>query len=132
MKRLVAEAFGTYVLVFAGTGAIIINSESNGTVTHVGIALTFGLTVLAMIYALGDVSGCHLNPAVTIGFFAARRLAAREVAPYVLSQCVGALLASGLLRLLFLDHPTLGATIPSGPVMQSFVLEIVLAFLLMF
>jgi MIP family channel proteins len=132
MKKLAAETLGTFALVFAGTGAVVINDASGGTVSHVGIALTFGLTVLAMIYALGDVSGCHLNPAVTIGFFAARRLEAREVAPYMLSQCVGAVLASGLLRLLFPDHPSLGATIPSGPVMRSFVLEIVLAFLLMF
>src|SRR5215831_20620051 len=111
MKRLVAEAFGTYVLVFAGTGAIIINSESNGTVTHVGIALTFGLVVLAMIYALGDVSGCHLNPAVTLGFFAARRFEGRWVLPYVASQVVGALLASLALRLLFPTNLTLGATL---------------------
>jgi aquaporin Z len=132
MRRLAAEAFGTFALVFAGTGAIVINDVSGGTVSHVGVALTFGLVVLAMIYAVGDVSGAHLNPAVTLGFFAARRLPARWVVPYVLSQCVGAVVASGLLRLLFPAHPTLGATLPAGPVVQSFVLEGVITWVLMF
>jgi len=128
---LAAELFATFTLVFAGTGAIIID-ESGGNVSHVGVALTFGLVVLAMIYAVGDVSGAHLNPAVTLGFFAARRLPGRWVVPYLLSQCVGALIASGLLRLLFPAHPTLGATHPTGPVVQSFVLEVVLTWVLMF
>ena len=79
--------------MFAGTGAIIINGVSGGAVTSVGIGLTFGLIVLAMIYAIGDVSGAHLNPAVTLGFFAARRLEARIILPYILSQVSGALVA---------------------------------------
>jgi aquaporin NIP len=132
MRKLAAEFIGTFALVFAGTGAITINGESGGTVSHVGIALTFGLVVLAMIYALGDVSGAHLNPAVTVGFFAARRFPLRWVVPYVLSQCAGAILASVLLRLLFPDHPSLGATVPNGTDMQSFWLEIILTGLLMF
>src|ERR1700694_1521614 len=106
MQRLTAEMFGAFALVFAGTGAIVINDISHGTVSHVGVALTFGLVVLALIYALGDVSGAHLNPAVTLGFFLARRFRIRWVLPYVLSQCAGALLASLLLRFLFPDHPT--------------------------
>jgi aquaporin Z len=132
MKRLAAELLGTFALVFAGTGAITINGVSGGVVSHVGVALTFGLVVLAMIYAVGDVSGAHLNPAVTLGFFAARRLPAGWLAPYVLSQTAGALLASGFLRLLFPDHATLGATLPAGPPGQSFALEVVLTLLLMF
>jgi len=131
-KKLAAEFLGTFALVFAGTGAIVINQVSGGAVTHVGIALTFGLVVLAMIYTLGDISGAHLNPAVTVGFWVARRLAAREVLPYIASQCLGALLASGILRLLFPQNATLGATLPTGPVMQSFVLELLLTALLMF
>src|SRR5690242_6205981 len=100
MRKLAAELLGTFALVFAGTGAIVINDVSGGTVSHVGVALTFGLVVLAMIYAVGDVSGAHLNPAVTLGFFAARRFEGRWVAPYLASQCAGALLASLALRLM--------------------------------
>jgi MIP family channel proteins len=132
MRRCLAEAIGTFGLVFAGTGAIVVNDVSGGVVTHVGIALTFGLVVMALIYALGDVSGAHLNPAVTLGFWAARRFGTREVLPYLLSQCVGGLLASLLLRTLFWEHGTLGATLPAGPWWQSFVLEIVLTAGLMF
>lgn len=132
MRRLAAEAFGTFALVFAGTGAVVINDVSGGTVSHVGIALTFGLVVLAMVYALGDVSGCHLNPAVTLGFFAARRFEGRWVAPNIASQCAGAVLASLTLRLMFPAHATLGATLPAGDALQSFVLEVILTLILMF
>jgi aquaporin NIP len=131
-KKLVAEFLGTFCLVFAGTGAIVIDSVSGGAVSHVGVALTFGLIVLAMIYTIGDISGAHINPAVTIGFFAARRFEAGNVLPYVTSQCTGAFAASFALRFLFPKHPTLGATIPAGPAMQSFVLEVILTALLMF
>jgi aquaporin NIP len=132
VKKYIAEAIGTFSLVFAGTGAIIINDLSNGSISHVGIALTFGLVVLAMIYAIGDISGAHLNPAVTCGFWLSGRFSGRSVAPYVLSQCVGALAASGVLRILFPSHPTLGSTLPAGTEIQSFILEFVLTFLLMF
>ena len=84
-----------------------------------------------MIYTFGDISGAHFNPAVTIGFWAARRLPARDVAPYIVSQSVGALLASGILRLLFSQSKLLGATMPAGSEMQSFILEALLTFLLM-
>jgi len=127
-----AECFGTFALVFAGTGAITIDEVSGGAVSHVGIALTFGLVVLATIYAIGRVSGAHINPAVTLGFWFAGRLERVWVLPYILSQCLGGLLASGMLRLLFSDYLTLGATQPSGPAFQSFVLEIILTWFLMF
>lgn len=131
-RRLVAEIFGTFALVFAGTGAIVVNAASNGQVTHVGIALTFGLVVLAMVYAVGDVSGAHLNPAVTVGFAVAGRFPARHVLLYAAAQCVGAFLASGALRLLFPDSATLGATLPAGTALQSFVFEVILTLMLMF
>lgn len=131
-RRLVAEAFGTFALVFAGTGAIVINEASGGVITHPGIALTFGLIVLAMIYALGDVSGCHLNPAVTLGFWVARRFETRLVGPYLASQVCGALLASLLIKGLFPGQVGLGATLPAGSEFQSFVLELILTLILMF
>jgi aquaporin Z len=132
MRKLAAEFFGTFALIFAGTGAIVVNDVTGGTVSHVGVALTFGLVVLALIYAVGDVSGAHLNPAVTLGFFAARRFPASSVVPYIGSQCLGALLASFCLWLLFPAHATLGATLPRGEAMQSFCLEVFLTCLLMF
>jgi aquaporin Z len=130
-KKLLAEFLGTFALVFAGTGAIVINHASHGAITHAGIALTFGLVVLAMIYALGDVSGAHLNPAVTTAFAVARRFPWAEVPGYVGAQLAGAFAASGLLRVLFPADDTLGATLPAGTAGQSFVLELVLTFLLM-
>src|SRR6266700_820458 len=132
IKKCFAELLGTFTLVFAGTGAIVINEVSNGAITHVGIALTFGLVVLAMIYTLGDISGAHLNPAVTIGFWVSRRLRGHEVFPYIASQCAGALAASGLLRFLFPNSELLGSTQPAGSNMQSFVLEFLLTAILMF
>jgi aquaporin Z len=132
MKRYCAEAIGTFSLVFAGTGAIVINDVSGGAISHVGVALTFGLIVLAMIYALGDVSGAHLNPAVTVGFFAAGRFPGREVLPYVLSQAIGGFAASATLRALFPQHATLGLTSPAGSAGQSLILEVLLTALLMF
>jgi aquaporin Z len=131
MKKLCAEMFGTFGLVFAGTGAIIINETSHGAITHVGIALTFGLIILAMIYTFGDISGAHFNPAVTIGFWVARRMPGRDLGPYIASQCLGALLASALLRMLFPKSELLGATMPAGSELQSFVLETILTFFLM-
>ena len=132
MKTYLAELFGTFALVFAGTGAIIINDVSQGSISHVGVALTFGLVVMSMIYTLGDISGAHLNPAVTFGFWISGRFPGRRLLPYVLSQCAGALSASAVLYLLFPKHPTLGATLPAGSVVQAFVLEVILAFFLMF
>ena len=131
-RPLFAEFIGTFALVFAGTGAIIINETSGGAITHVGVALTFGLVVLAMIYTVSDVSGAHLNPAVTIGFWAARRFPFGQVWRYVAAQITGALLASLILKFLFPVNQNLGATHPTGSAMQSFVLEFILTLLLMF
>ena len=131
MKKLFAESLGTFALVFAGTGAIVIDHASNGAITHAGVALTFGLIVLAMIYALGDVSGAHFNPAVTTAFAAAGRFSWRAVPGYIAAQLTGAFAASALLRGLFPADAMLGATLPAGAASQSFILETVLTFLLM-
>jgi aquaporin NIP len=131
MKRLLAEFLGTFILVFAGTGAIVINHVSGGVIGHPGIALVFGLVVLAMIYTFGDISGAHLNPAVTLGFAVAGRFPWKDVGGFIASQTAGAFAASGVLRFLFPGSPTLGATLPSGPPSQSFVLELILTAILM-
>jgi len=132
MQRYISELIGTFALVFCGPGAIIMNDVSGGVVTHVGIAITFGLIVMAMIYSIGDISGAHINPAVTIAFWASGRFNKKEVLPYITAQIIGALLASTVLYLLFPLHETQGATLPSGTVMQSFILEVILTFILMF
>lgn len=132
MKKYISEFIGTFSLVFCGTGAIIINEVSNGGVTHLGIALSFGIIVAAMIYALGDISGAHLNPAVTLGFGLEGTFSKKQILPYILSQVLGAVSASFLLKLLFPSNINLGATLPAGSDMQSFILEIILTFILMF
>ncbi len=131
MNRLIAEAVGTFFLVFAGTGAIVVNQVFGGAVTHLGIAITFGLVVMSMIYALGDTSGAHLNPAVTTAFWLAGKFPGRDVPGYLLAQCAGALAASGALHLIVPASNTLGATLPSGTWGQSFIMEIILTCMLM-
>jgi aquaporin NIP len=131
MRKFIAEAIGTFALVFCGTGAIIINQETNGAISHAGIAITFGLIVMSMIYALGNISGAHLNPAVSIAFTLAGRFSVKKLLPYIASQMAGALLASLILRWLFPNNELLGTTLPAGTEGQSFVLEFVLTFFLM-
>jgi MIP family channel proteins len=132
IRKLAAEFFGTFCLVLVGTGAIIVNDVSGGGVTPVGIALCFGFVVLAMILAVGDVSGSHINPAVTCGLCVAGLFPAGQVIPYVVSQCAGAIAASSLLRLLFPQHATLGGTLPAGSETQAFCFEVLLTAILMF
>lgn len=131
LKKCIAESIGTFALVFCGTGAIVIDQQTNGIVGHAGIAITFGLIVMSMIYAFGNISGAHLNPAVSIAFTLARRFPVRELVPYIISQVAGALLASITLRYLFPENEFLGSTMPSGSEMQSFILEFILTFFLM-
>lgn len=132
MKKYLAEYLGTFMLIFAGTGAMVINDISGGAITHVGVALTWGMIVSAVIYAVGDVSGAHLNPAVTVGFWVAKRFSGKEVLPYIISQVAGAFSASLLLAWLFPSHETLGATIPTVSADKALVIELILTFMLMF
>ncbi|OJJ14601.1 aquaporin [marine bacterium AO1-C] len=131
MKRYVAETLGTFTLVFCGTGAIVINQQAQGAVTHLGIAVTFGLVVMALIFAFGKLSGAHINPAVSLAFALTPIFPKKDLIPYIIAQIIGALLASGILKLLFPTVATLGETLPAGSEMQSFVLEIILTYFLM-
>lgn len=131
-KKYLAELIGTFILVFCATGAAIINYESKGLVSHLGCAATCGLIVLSMIYAIGDVSGAHMNPAVSLSFAIAGEMKWKEVPMYFVAQLIGAVMASGVLRILFPAHETLGITLPAGAEMQTFVLELILSFILMF
>ena len=131
-EKMLAEGIGTFALVFVGTGAIVVDRVSGGAIGHVGIALCFGLTVMTMIYAVGDISGAHFNPAVTVGFWSARRLPGRTVPVYLAAQLLGAILASAVLRALFPAELDLGATRPGENIVAAFVLEGILTFFLMF
>ena len=122
---------GTYIMVFAGTGAIIVN-DVYGSVSHLGIGLTFGLVVMAVIYSIGSISGAHINPAVSIAFWVSKRFSGKEVLPYIISQFLGAILASLTLSFMFPQDELLGATLPAGSWEQSFVMEFILTFILMF
>lgn len=131
MQKLLAELLGTFGLILFGTGAIVVNHVTGGAISHAGIALAFGLTVMVMIFTFGFISGAHLNPAVTIAFCALGRFPAKYVLPYIVAQLLGAIIASFLLRYLFIDSSTLGETIPNGSVFRAFVLEIILSAVLM-
>ena len=130
-RQLLAEFLGTFCLVFAGTGAIVVNDFSQGAITHFGIATAFGLVVFAMIYAFGEISGSHLNPAVSIGLWVAGKFDARHLTGYILAQCAGAVMASLVLHGVFPDHRTLGMTLPAAGQTSAFLFEIILTWMLM-
>ena len=130
MRRLVSESLGTFGLVFAGTGAIVVDQEIGG-ITHIGVALIFGLVVMSLIYGFGDISGAHFNPAVTIAFAVAKRFPWPDIPGYVGAQLIGALAASGALKLGFPADDKLGTTLPSGSALQAFLFEFGLTFFLM-
>lgn len=136
-QKLLAEGIGTYILVFAGTGAVI-TEKVTGALGHVGIALTFGLVVTALIYAFGHISGAHFNPAVSIAFAVMKEFDKKELAPYILAQLIGAIAASISLYIIFAEDIVqlsqvayLGSTFPRGSLFQSFLFEFILTFILM-
>lgn len=131
MRKYISESIGTFSLIFCGTGAMAINEVTGGDITHVGVAITWGLIVMAMIYAFGDISGAHFNPAVTIAFAYAKKFEWKEVHKYILAQCIGAILASSVLSYLFPASEYLGATIPVLDDMRAFILELLLTYFLM-
>ncbi len=133
MKKYYAEVIGTFAMVFCGCGAMTINEITNGAVSHVGVAITWGLIVMAMIYAFGEISGAHFNPAVSIGFAFANKFSWNEVPKYILSQSVGAVLAIFMLWLLFPESQTFGETVPAENFepYKAAILEFLLTFFLM-
>ena len=131
MKNYIAEFIGTFAMIFCGTGAMTINEITGGDVTHVGIGITWGLIVMAMIYAFGEISGAHFNPAVSIAFAYAKKFSWKEVPKYIFFQVAGAFAASLVLMWLFPKSELLGATIPTVDVWRAFVLELILTFFLM-
>ncbi|MEM9926778.1 MAG: MIP/aquaporin family protein [Cyanobacteria bacterium P01_D01_bin.50] len=132
-REAVAEGIGTFCLVFAGTGAVMVNAISNNSITHLGISFVFGAVVAAMIYCLGHISGAHLNPAVTLAFWTSGFFPKRLVISYIFAQIIGAVSASALLLISLGKVANMGATLPlDGNWLQSFVLELVLTFILMF
>lgn len=133
MKKLIAEGIGTFALIFCGTGAMTINEITNGSISHVGVAITWGLIVMAMIYAFGEISGAHFNPAVTIGFAFAKKFEWKNVPKYIVAQLIGAILASALLWFLFPESQFLGETTPAEnfPAYKAALLEFLLTFFLM-
>lgn len=130
-KKYAAEYIGTFCLVFCGTGAIVVNEFSHNAVTPLGIGMTFGLIIMAMIYTFGQTSGAHFNPAVSIAFWLSGLFPPKNLVFYILAQLLGAITASLSVKYLFPASDSIGLTQPSGTVMQAFILEIILTFILM-
>ncbi len=131
LRLLAAEAIGTFTLVFAGCGAIMVDAKTH-ELGHVGVAITFGLVIMAMIYAIGHISGAHFNPAVTVSFALTRHFPWSRAAFYLAAQFVGALTAAAILRGSLGNIAHVGATLPSGSQAQSFLWELVMSAFLMF
>ncbi len=131
MKRFFAEAIGTFVLLFAGCGSIMVNNLYPDTISHIGISMAFGTAVMVMIYAVGNVSGAHFNPAVTIAFWFAKKMESKDVIKYIIAQGVGAVLSVAMINFLFEPNLVFGVTLPSISVHKAFLAEILFTFILM-
>lgn len=133
VQKLIAEVLGTYFLIFAGCAAVVVNSDKNSVVTLPGISIVWGLVVMVMVYSVGHISGAHFNPAVTIAFATCKRFPWKQVPAYVVAQVIGSTLASGTLRLIFNGKQDyFPGTLPAGSDLQSFVIEFIITFYLMF
>ncbi len=131
LRALLAEVIGTFALVFAGCGAIMVDAKTH-QLGHVGVALTFGLVIAAMIYATGHVSGAHFNAAVTFAFALTRHFPWPRVLAYWAAQLIGAVAAAAVLRASLGNIASIGATLPSGSQGQAFLFEVILSAFLMF
>lgn len=133
MKQYISETIGTFALIFCGCGAMTVNEITGGSISHVGIAATWGLIVMAMIYAFGEISGAHFNPAVTIAFAFAKKFSWNKVPKYILAQAIGGIFAAFLLWFLFPESQFLGETTPAEgfPPYKAAILEFILTFFLM-
>ncbi|KAM1154140.1 hypothetical protein ACFX2I_036484 [Malus domestica] len=133
MQKVFAEVLGTYFVIFAGCGSVVVNLVSDKTVSFPGISIVWGLVVMVMIYSVGHISGAHFNPAVTIAFAVTKRFPLKQVPAYVGAQILGSTLAAGTLRLIFNGPQNhFAGTSPSGTPFQSFVIEFIITFYLMF
>lgn len=131
-RKVLAEGLGTFFLVFIGPGAAMVDASTGGRIGHAGVALAFAFVVIAMIYALGHLSGAHINPAVTLAFWSVRRFPRHEVLPYIIAQCLGATAAAFVLKAALGNVGNVGATLPAIPTGAAFGIEWVLSFGLMF
>jgi MIP family channel proteins len=131
VRALVAELIGTFALVFAGAGAIMVDDKTHA-LGHVGVAITFGLVIMVMIYAVGHVSGAHFNPAVSFAFALTRHFSWTKLLGYWVAQGAGALIAAAILRGSLGNRAHIGATLPAGSQGQAFLWEAILTFFLMF
>ncbi|KAF9588854.1 hypothetical protein IFM89_023753 [Coptis chinensis] len=133
LQKLLAEVLGTFFVIFAGCGAVVIDLSKDKVITHAGVSITWGLVVMVMVYSLGHISEAHFNPAVTIAHATCKRFPWKQVPPYIIAQILGSTLASGTLRLLFgAKHAEYPGTIPVGSNLQSLILEIIITFFLLF
>lgn len=132
MRTYLSEFVGTFILVFFGTGSIMVDAYTGGLLGHMGICVVFGLIVLVLIYTIGDISGAHLNPAITFGFYLSKLLPLKDTLMYILFQFAGAIAGSFLLKYLTLDVGVLGETIPKVTDFRAFLLESMITFVLMF
>ncbi|KAJ7145049.1 hypothetical protein O6H91_15G015400 [Diphasiastrum complanatum] len=131
-SQIAAEMIGTFILVFAGCGSAMVDTKSQGSITHFGVSVSFGLVVMIVIYSIGHISGAHINPAVTIAFATVRHFPWSQVPAYIGAQLLSAIGAAFLLSAIFNPVANIGATIPAGSAAQSFVLEILITYILMF